>query len=53
MTRDKAIEECAKAMLKRRGYTDQSNWQNYPAQHDLAMDIIACLEALELFKPTS
>jgi hypothetical protein len=50
MSRDEAIEACAKAMLRRREYGDQ-NWKQYPKEADLAADIVAALEALGIFKP--
>ena len=50
MTRDEAVEKCVKAMLKQRGLPDHS-WRQYPVKLNQAQEIVACLEALELFKP--
>jgi hypothetical protein len=50
MTKDEAIEICARAMLRRRSYREES-WRDYP-QAEMAADIVAALEALGLFKPT-
>jgi hypothetical protein len=52
MTRGEAIEKCVKAMLRQKGQGDH-NWQQHPVQLGQAESIIACLEALELFKPTN
>jgi hypothetical protein len=51
MTKDKAIETCAQAMLRRRGLREE-NWHDQPTQHTLAADIVAALEALGLWKET-
>jgi hypothetical protein len=48
MTKDQAIEKCARAMLKRRGLREE-NWLDQPTQNTLAADIVAALEALELW----
>ena len=50
MTKDQAIEKCARAMLKRRGLREE-NWLDQPTQNTLAADIVAALEALELWPP--
>jgi hypothetical protein len=50
MNREQAIEACAKALAKRRGYVEES-WKQQPKSAELAADIVAALEALELFKP--
>jgi hypothetical protein len=52
MTKDEAVEKCVKAMLKQRGQSE-FNWKDNPMQVDQANNIITCLEALELFKPTN
>jgi hypothetical protein len=52
MTKDEAIENCVKAMLKRQGQAEH-NWQQHPMQRDLAANIITCLEALGVWKPTN
>jgi hypothetical protein len=52
MTRDKAIEACARALLKREGMNEDL-WQNsYPNKLDFAKDIVTCLEALGVFRPS-
>jgi hypothetical protein len=48
MTKDQAIEKCARAMLRRLGQREE-NWMQ-GRQKDLAADIVAALEALELWK---
>jgi hypothetical protein len=49
MTKDQAIEKCVRAMLKRRGLREE-NWLDQPTQNTLAADIVAALEALDLWK---
>jgi hypothetical protein len=49
VTKDQAIEKCARAMLKRRGLREE-NWLDQPTQNTLAADILAALEALGLWK---
>jgi hypothetical protein len=49
MTKDQAIEKCARAILKRRGLREE-NWLDQPTQNTLAADILAALEALGLWK---
>jgi hypothetical protein len=51
MTREQAIETCAKAFMRRRGYCE-ALWQQYPVQVDFARDLVAALEALGLLTPT-
>ena len=46
MTKDQAIEKCARAMLRRLGLREE-NWLDQPTQNTLAADIVAALEALE------
>jgi hypothetical protein len=43
MTKDEAIEICARAMLRRRSYREET-WRDYP-QAEMAADIVAALEA--------
>jgi hypothetical protein len=52
MSKDEAIEKCARAMAKRRGFREE-NWNIQPAQKDLAADIVAALDALGLWKETA
>jgi hypothetical protein len=52
MTREEAVETCAKAMMRRRGYNEQQ-WREQSKLADLAQDIVVALEALELLKPTT
>ena len=52
MTRDEAIEKCAKALARRHNYPEQT-WKDNPTQTGLVENIITCLETLELWKPTS
>ena len=51
MTRDEAIEKCARGMLRRLGQREE-NWKQ-GRQKDLAADIVVALEALGLWKETS
>ena len=51
MTKDQAIETCAKALVKRHGFSEE-RWKDQSKQKDLAEDIVIALEALGLFKPT-
>ena len=50
MTKDQAIEKCARAMLKRPGLREE-NWLNQPTENTLAADIVAALKTLELWPP--
>ena len=50
MNKDQAIEACAKAMMKRQGYREES-WRDNPTATDLAANLVASLEALGLFNP--
>jgi hypothetical protein len=52
MSKDEAIEKCARAMAKRRGFREE-NWNIQPAQKDLAADIVAALDALGLWNETA
>jgi hypothetical protein len=52
MTRERAIEACARAIVKRHGYRED-NWRQQDTQKALAADIVAALEALGLWKETS
>jgi hypothetical protein len=52
MNKDQAIEACAKAIAKIHGYKEE-NWKDSPNFTNRAADIVAALEALELFKPTA
>ena len=47
MSKDEAIEKCARAIVKRHGYREE-NWRDQPTQNTLAADIVAALEALKL-----
>ena len=49
MTKDKAIETCAKAIVKRQGYSVEQ-WRDSPKSKALAEDLVAALEALGLLK---
>ena len=49
MTKDQAIEKCARAMLRRHNYNEE-NWKG-STQNALAADIVAALEALGLWPP--
>ena len=51
MTRDEAIEKCARGMLRRLGQREE-NWKQ-GRQKDLAADIVVALEALGLWRETS
>jgi hypothetical protein len=51
MSRDEAIEKCARGMLRRLGQREE-NWKQ-GRQKDLAADIVVALEALGLWKETS
>jgi hypothetical protein len=50
MTKDQAIEACAKAMLRRRGQREEQ-WKESAQQLDLAKDLVAALEAIGLLTP--
>jgi hypothetical protein len=55
MTKDEAIEKCIKVMVKRQHpASDHHDWRQKvtPRHLDLAENIIACLEALEILRPT-
>jgi hypothetical protein len=49
MTRDEAIEKCAKALARRHNYPEQT-WKDNPTQTGLVENIITCLEALGVWK---
>jgi hypothetical protein len=49
MTKDEAIKACAKAIARRHGYRDET-WKENSHAKDLAEDLVAALEALDLFK---
>jgi hypothetical protein len=49
MTKDDAIETCAKAITKGMGYREES-WRNQPQAADFAKHLVAALEALGLVK---
>jgi hypothetical protein len=49
MTKDEAIEKCAKAMLRLRNIREE-NWNIQPKEKELAANLVAALEALELLK---
>jgi hypothetical protein len=49
MSPEQAVETCAKAMLKRRKYSEEK-WRDYPNIVDLAEDLIAALGALGLLR---
>jgi hypothetical protein len=51
MTKDDAIEACAKAIIQKRGYRVEQ-WRDYPVAISTATNLIAALEALGLWKPT-
>jgi hypothetical protein len=51
MTKDEAIEKCAKAILKRLNHPE-STWQTTPAK-TFATDLVTCLEALDLLPKTT
>jgi hypothetical protein len=50
MTKDEAVEKCTKAMLRLRNIREE-NWNIQPKDKELATNIVAALEALELWKP--
>jgi hypothetical protein len=50
MTKDQAIETCARAMVKRVGNPEET-WAVSVKHKELAADIVAALEALGLWKP--
>jgi hypothetical protein len=47
MTKMQAIEMCAKAMLRRQG-CEPATWFQYPANTELAANIVTALDALGL-----
>jgi hypothetical protein len=49
MTKEQAVEKCARALTKRQGY-QVNDWKNVPSAIDFANDVIACLEELGLLK---
>jgi hypothetical protein len=51
MTKQEAIEKCARALVKRHGIREE-NWTIQPNQAALAADIVAALEALGLLELT-
>jgi hypothetical protein len=47
MTRDEAIEKCAKAMARNTGYSED-NWRNIGTIPQRAQELVACLIAFDL-----
>jgi hypothetical protein len=47
VTKEQAVEKCARALVRRQGYNEE-DWKNVPASIDFAKDVIACLEVLGL-----
>jgi hypothetical protein len=52
MTKDQAIEACAKAILRRMGQRE-SNWETSGGAKEFASKLVPALEAPGLWKPTS
>jgi hypothetical protein len=51
VTKEQAIEKCAKAILRSHGY-GEINWEKSDAK-DFATKLVTCLEALDLLPKTA
>jgi hypothetical protein len=49
MTKDQAIETCRKALVKKFGYAESAD---VPNSKEFAENVVICLEALGLLKPS-
>jgi hypothetical protein len=52
MTKDEAIEACAKAIVKSKGL-HESNWRTNQAAKDFATNLATCLEAFNFLPKTT
>jgi hypothetical protein len=52
MTKDQAIEACARALVKSKGNREE-NWGVTPWAKDFATNLAICLEALDLLPNTT
>jgi len=53
MTKEQAIEACAKAIVVKNMGLPESNWQTNPPAKDFATNLVTCLEALDLLPKTT
>ena len=51
MTKDEAIEACAKALVRSKGNREE-NWGITPWAKDFATNLVICLQALDLLSKT-
>ena len=53
MTKEQAIEACAKAIVVKNMGLPESNWQTNPKAQDFAAYLVTCLETLDLLPKTT
>jgi hypothetical protein len=52
MTKEQAIEACAKALLRSKGHREE-NWEITPWAKEFAEKLVPCLEELDLLPKTT